>query len=218
MSRYSDNDPYLDPATGVLKNRLGITDEATLQQTEADIVAARSQELSQTPLKGNLDLVHLQSIHGRLFGDVYEWAGELRTIDISKGGSRFAHYGHIESGAAPIFKQLAQENHLAGLPPDPFSDRAAYYFGELNALHPFREGNGRATREFISHVAQANGYYVAWENVSQPNMLEASIRSFNGDTSQLARLIRENLSTLDDQRERLDCRDALRDQKQTGQG
>ena len=67
----------------------------------------------------------------------------------------------------------------------------------MNALHPFREGNGRATREFISHVAQANGYYIAWENINQPNMLEASIRSFNGDTSQLARLIRANLSALD---------------------
>jgi cell filamentation protein len=117
MSRYSDNDPYLDPATGVIKNRLGITDEATLEQTEADIVAARSQELSQTPLKGNFDLAHLRAIHGRLFGDVYEWAGELRTIDISKGGTRFAHYGHIESAAAPIFKQLAQEKNLTGLAP-----------------------------------------------------------------------------------------------------
>ena len=197
MPRYSDNDPCLDPATGVLNNRLGITDEATLEQTEADIVATRSYELSQTPLKGNFDLAHLQAIHGRLFGDVYEWAGEIRTVDIGKGGSRFAHCGHIESGAAPIFKQLAQEKTLAGLGPQQFSARAAYYFGELNALHPFREGNGRATREFISHVAQANGYYIAWENISQPNMLEASIRSFNGDTSQLARLIRANLSALD---------------------
>ena len=126
------------------------------------------------------------------------------------GGSRFAHYGHIESTAAPIFKQLAEEKTLAGLAPNTLIRRAG-------AVHSVKATAG-ASREFISHVAQANGYYVAWENVSQPNMLEASIRSFNGDTSQLARLIRENLSTLDDQRERLDCRDALRDQKQTGQG
>ncbi|HUE02470.1 MAG TPA: hypothetical protein VMR62_23075 [Bryobacteraceae bacterium] len=101
MSRYFDNDPYLDPATGVLNNRLGITDEAVLEQAEADIVATRSYQLSQTPLKGNFDLAHLRAIHGRLFGDVYEWAGELRTIDISKGGARFAHYGHIEKRRRP---------------------------------------------------------------------------------------------------------------------
>lgn len=127
---------------------------------------------------------------------MYDWAGELRTIDISKGGNRFAHYAHLENAAAPIFQQLAKENHLTGLGPDAFSDRAAYYLGELNALHPFREGNGRAQREFISHLAQANGYYVAWENVSQADMLTAAIQSFSGSTSGLKKLISENLIPL----------------------
>jgi cell filamentation protein len=182
MSRYSDSDPYIDPATGVLKNRLGIADGSTLEQTEADIVAARSYELSQTPLEGGFDLAHLQAIHKHLFRDLYEWAGQLRTIDISKGGNRFAHHARIESAAAPIFNQLAKEGYLAGLGPEAFSDRAAYYLGELNALHPFREGNGRAQREFISHLAYANAYYVAWENVSAAGLLAASIASFHGDT------------------------------------
>lgn len=128
---------------------------------------------------------------------MYEWAGELRTVEISKGGHLFAHHAHISSAAAPIFKRLAEEKHLAGLDPTTFSDRAAYYLGELNALHPFREGNGRAQREFVSHLAQATGYYVAWENVKQPDMLQASIESFNGDTSKLAALIRDNLQGLD---------------------
>jgi cell filamentation protein len=130
MSRYSDSDPYLDPATGVLKNRLGIADHNTLEQAEADIVAARSYEISRTPLEGRFDLPHLQAIHNHLFGDLYEWAGELRTIDISKGGNRFSHYARIESAAVPIFQRLEKENHLAGLGPDAFSDRAAYYLGD----------------------------------------------------------------------------------------
>ena len=183
MSRYSGNDPYLDPTTGVLKNRLNIADETSLEQTEADIVAARSYELSRTPLKGRFDLAHLQAIHKYLFGDLYEWAGQLPTIDISKGGNRFAHHGHIESAAASVFQQLAKENYLAGLRVEVFSHRAAYYLGELNALHPFREGNGRAQREFISHLAHANGYYVAWENIGPAELLAASIASFHGDTS-----------------------------------
>jgi cell filamentation protein len=197
MSRYSGHDHYLDPAFGVLKNRLAITDAATLEQTEADFVAARSRELSETPIKGRFDFAHLQAIHRHLFGDVYEWAGQLRTIDIGKAGHLFAHHTHIASAAAPIFKQLAEEEHLAGLDPAAFSNRAAHYLGELNALHPFREGNGRAQREFVSHLAHATGYYIAWENVKQPDMLQASIESFKGDTSKLAALIRDNLYPFD---------------------
>ncbi len=196
MPRYSGDDPYLDPASGVLKNRLGITDAATLEQAEAALVATRSYELSQTPLKGRFDLAHLQAIHRHLFGDVYEWAGQLRTIDISKGGHLFAHHTHIGSAAAPMFNQLAEENHLAALDPVAFSNRVAHYLGELNALHPFREGNGRAQREFASHLAHATGYYIAWENAKQPEMLQASIESFTGDTSKLAAIIRDNLRPL----------------------
>ncbi|MGA8027776.1 MAG: Fic family protein [Bryobacteraceae bacterium] len=197
MPKYSGNDHYIDPESGVLKNRLGITDEALLETTEADFVAERSRELFETPLKGRFDLAHLEAIHRHLFGDVYEWAGQLRTVDISKGGHRFAHHGHIASAAAPIFNQLTAEKHLAGLSPAAFSDRAAYYLGELNALHPFREGNGRAQREFLSHLAHATGYYIAWENVSLTDMLQASIESFRGDTSKLATIIRDNLRPLD---------------------
>jgi fido (protein-threonine AMPylation protein) len=197
MSRSSGHDPYLDPASGVLKNRFGITDAATLEATEADSVAARARELSLSPLKGRLDLAHLQAIHRYLFGDVYEWAGQPRTIDISKGGHVFAHHAHIASAAAPIFQKLAEEKHLSGLGPTAFSERAAHYLGELNALHPFREGNGRAQREYVSHLAHAAGYYIAWENVKQPEMLEASIDSFKGRTSKLAAIICGNL--FDDQ-------------------
>ena len=139
----------------------------------------------------------MQAIHRYLFGDVYEWAGQLRNIDISKGDNRFAHYAHIESAAMSIFMQLAKEKHMARLDASAFSHRAAYYLGELNALHPFREGNGRVQREFISHLAHANGYYIAWESVSRADMLQTAIESFNGDSSKLAALIHQNLSALE---------------------
>lgn len=193
MSRNPGDDPYVDLESGVLKNRLGITDEATLEQAEAALVATRSFELSLAPLKGQFDLAHLQAIHRYLFGDLYEWAGQLRTIDISKGGHLFAHHAHIAGAAAPIFQKLAEEKHLVELGRISFSKRAAHYLGELNALHPFREGNGRAQREFVSHLAHAAGYYIAWENVKEAEMLEASIESFKGDTSKLSAIIRENL-------------------------
>ena len=103
----------------------------------------------------------------------------------------------IESAAAPIFQQLAKENHLAGSGAEAFSARAAHYLGELNALHPFREGNGRAQREFISLLAHASGYYITWENMSPAVLLAASIASFHGDTSELAALILGNLSAIE---------------------
>jgi len=196
MSRYSSDDPYLDAATGVLINRLRITDAATLEQAEAALVATRSYELAQTPLKGGFDLAHFQAIHHYLFGDLYEWAGQLRTVDISKGSSHFAHHGHIASAAVTTFKQLAEEKNLTGLDPAAFGKRAAYFFGELNALHPFREGNGRALREFLSHLAYANGYYLAWEHMKQIDVQQAAIDSFQGDASRLAELILENLQPL----------------------
>lgn len=125
---------------------------------------------------------------------MYNWAGKLRTIDLTRGGTTFAHHADIESGAVTIFNQLAGEQNLAGLPPDRFSERTAYYLGELNALHPFREGNGRAQREFVSQVAQANGYSTNWDNVSQAEMLEAAIESFSGDSLKLAQIIHENMA------------------------
>jgi len=189
-------DPYLDETTGVLKNRFRIRDEATLEATEADLVAARSRTLALKPLKGRFDLPHLQAIHRYLFGDVYEWAGQLRTVDISKGNNSFAHHAHIAAAAKAIFQRLADEKHLAGLDPNDFANRAAYYLGELNALHPFREGNGRSLRAFISHLARENDYEVAWENMQRVELLQAAISSFRGDASSLTALIRANLSQL----------------------
>src|SRR5579863_10486867 len=130
MSRHSGDDPYLDPASGVLKNRLGITDGDALEQTEAALVSTRSYELSLAPLKGDFDLAHLQAIHRHLFGDVYGWAGQVRSVDISKGSQVFAHHAHIGNAAEAIFKKLAAERHLIGLDHAAFSQRAAHYLGE----------------------------------------------------------------------------------------
>ncbi|MBS0156799.1 MAG: Fic family protein [Nitrospira sp.] len=193
MSRYSHHDEYTDPATGVLKNRLGITDAATLETTEAQFVAQRSHELVQDPIPGAFDLHHLQAIHRHLFGDVYDWAGQLRTVDLTKDTSRFAHHAYLERAAGKMFRELAQENYLRGLEPSAFSRRAAHYLAEMNALHPFREGNGRAQREFLSQLARDNHYAIAWEQITQADMLNASRRSFSGDLAPLTTLIHHNL-------------------------
>lgn len=194
MAKYEGRDPYLDPETGVLKNRLGITDESELEKAEAAFVAWRSYELSQKPIGGRFDLAHLQAIHRHLFGDVYDWAGDIRTIDLSKGNAYFANHARIVGAARPIFEKLAKERYLKGLDAAAFGERAAYYLGEINALHPFREGNGRAQREFVNHLARANGYVIDWTGIGPEAMTQASIEAFHrGDTAKFAAFIRDNL-------------------------
>ena len=94
------------------------------------------------------------------------------------------------------FEQLAKEHHLAGRAMDAFSERAAYFLGEFNALHPFRDGNGRAQREFIGLLARKNGYFIAWTNITQEVMAQAAIAAFRGDASPLRDLIRAHLTPL----------------------
>jgi len=198
MTRYSNSDHYTDPQTGILKNLLGITTEEELEKAEATFASIRSYELAQNPIKGSFDLEHLKAIHGYMFKDLYEWAGQCRDIDIAKGDNFFAHHIHIEAAAKAVFYRLAKEKHLAGLSKDEFCERAAFYLGEINALHPFREGNGRAQREFISHLAYANGYYIEWKNTDQNQMIEASIVSFkHGDCSKFAAYLRANIKEIE---------------------
>jgi cell filamentation protein len=190
MPRYSDLDAYVDVETGVLKNLLGIRDQALLEASEADLVSIRSLELAISPISGGFDLEHLKKIHWHLFRDVYTWAGELRTVDISKGDNRFAHHAFLESAARPIFERLAAENYLAGLDADAFCVRTAYYLGELNALHPFRDGNGRTQREFLQLLARRSGYFFLWKKADRDELLRASIESFRGDTAGLRAILR----------------------------
>lgn len=193
-------DPYLDKASGVLRNRLGITDQAELDRAEATLALVRSLELVQQPVDGQYDLAHLQEIHARLFGDVYDWAGQIRTVDISKGDTRFANFQQIESYAPEIFKPLHREQLLRALDVDTFCLRAGHYLGELNVLHPFREGNGRSIREFIGQVARGAGYAIDWKGVDRADMTLASIEAYEGDSTRMAALIRTNICDLDQER------------------
>jgi fido (protein-threonine AMPylation protein) len=95
-------DPYSEPATGVLRNRLGITSADELAQAEAALSASRLIDLERRRLIGSYDLDHLRGFHRIILGDVYDWAGELRTVSIAKG-SVFCLPQHLASSAADIF-------------------------------------------------------------------------------------------------------------------
>ncbi len=193
MSRYDADDTYCYPSTDVLRNKAEITDANELDAYEGELSTLRSIEILENPIAGQFDLAHLRRIHLALFQDVYEWAGKIRTVDISRSNSRFANVRFIESAAHDIFNKLAGENWLKGLDASSLSKRLAHYLSEINALHPFREGNGRVQRIFISQLSQSAGYQLNYSDLEQVYIYRAMELAFNGDESILANLILECL-------------------------
>lgn len=198
MSEYSyeyeyDN-RYCYPHSTVLINKLGITDACLLNSAEREVTSLRIGQLLAHHLNGNFDLDHLKDIHKFLFGDLYPWAGEFRKVNIAKG-NQFCRNEYIEAQLTALFDALKAENYLRNCTDRiVLAKRLAYYLGEINAIHPFREGNGRAQRMFIEHLAFANDFELDFAKVTDADMLEASVQSFNGDYRLLETLIENALS------------------------
>lgn len=172
-------DPYAYPGTNVLRNLRNIRDLDQLSRFEMDMSTRRLAELSQQPGIGQWDTIHLQRIHRHIFQDVYVWAGELRTVNIARAGQfYFAFVDQILPSLSRLFRQLHAEHYLRGADSSAFCARVAYYMGEINAIHPFRDGNGRAQREFMRQLALRNGYGLNWAKISRQQMYDASKTSF----------------------------------------
>ena len=189
MSRYNADDVYCIPGTAVLKNKAGITNQDLLDEYEADFTAIRILELAQAPVEGDFDLTHLCKIHEYLFQDVYEWAGEIRSVDIIRGESRFCNVRQIQSYSNTVFNALADENYLNNLESTVLASRLAHYLSEINAIHPFREGNGRVQRLFISQLAEQAGYTLDYSALGQEEIYSVMQSSFLGNEKPLADLI-----------------------------
>ena len=180
------------PGTNVLINKLNIKDGQKLSKYEAKITAVKSLALRQKGITGNFDAEHYKGIHKFLFEDIYPFAGILRDENISKGSFRFASFEYIEPELKRLMSKLKSENFLEGLSKENLSKRLAYYLSELNVLHPFREGNGRTTREFIRQLALKNGYKLNLTKVMPEEVLNASIESIV-DTTHLEKIFNECL-------------------------
>jgi len=154
------------------------------------------------PLVGAYDRTHLQAIHKHIVQDVYEWAGKLRTVEIAKPGSPFfAFQRYVIPSLDTLTAQLKAEDHFRGLVADDFAIRAGHYLGEVNAIHPFREGNGRTQQEFVRALALEAGHRIAWAKVSREQMYAASKISFErADSSGLAAVIDIAINSPDSER------------------
>jgi cell filamentation protein len=184
------DDPYVYPGTNTLRNRYGIRDPAELARLEADLSARRLAVLEQRRLAGAYDLTHLQAFHREIFGDVYEWAGEIRTVAIAKG-DLFALPQHIAPYLGEVLAQLPGENFLRDLDRDPLVERLAIYLAEINSVHPFRDGNGRTQRAFIGQLAADAGYRIDWRHLDPADNIQASQAAHRGDNRPLRRLLDE---------------------------
>ncbi len=170
-------DPYCCKGTSVLRNRLGLRDQEALDAFEAEATAQRFSE----PLPiGRFGVAHYRAVHRHLFGDVFPWAGRFRRVRIAKGGSMFCYPEHIASEMARIFGELKAKAWLRGLSVDAFAQEAAHFLAELNAIHPFRDGNGRTQLAFVTLLAFAAGYQVDFERIEPKSFLDAMIESFQG--------------------------------------
>ena len=194
-SRGSSRDPYVYPGTNVLINHFGIRDPVELARREHDASTARLAVLQDRPLAGGYDLAHLQRMHRYIFGLVYPWAGEIRTVRIAKT-EMFALPQHIETYLGDVLRKLPGESYLRGLARDQLVERLTYYLAEINAAHPFREGNGRSQRAFVGQLAAEAGYRLAWEQLDPRRNVEASRLSLSGDNLALRHILDELIEPL----------------------
>jgi cell filamentation protein len=149
-------DPYVDPESGLLRNRLGIN--------------------------------HLQIFHREIFGDIYDWAGQIRTVGIARTDP-FCLPQHIQTYAAEVFGGLAKERHLRGLGRQEFVGRVTHYLAEVNAVYPFREGNGRSQRAFFRQLARQAGWPIDWSGLDPTVNEQASMAALRGDDRPLRDLL-----------------------------
>ncbi len=185
---------YTNPQTGILRNSGDISDNEALQFAEAGATARRLQELWLNPLEitGSGTLF---SIHQHLFQDIYEWAGQKRTVEISKGENQFLALCHFSTALSFIDRLIAEYKRLDRHNKKLISRKLAEILDAVNYLHPFREGNGRTQREFLRLLALEKGWKLSLNPPDNVSVYERYMKgTISGDTALLEGLIFECLS------------------------
>ena len=181
------------PDTTVLINKFDIRDEEKLNEVESVIASVRYAEWLNAPKADSFDFEHYKAIHHFLFSDLYDWAGQIRTVNISKKGTKFTPSENIEEQAALVFKRLRKCNYFKGLDHSAFVDEIVDFYCVTNALHPFREGNGRTQRVFLTQLIRNAGYDINFADMDTELLMIATIRSSQGVTDMLRQLFLESI-------------------------
>ena len=153
-----DSTDFTIPGTGALRNKLGITDPAALSRAATDATVTRLAELQATPLRGGFDSAHLQAIHHHIYQDLYDWAGELRSIDAGNVPT-----SQVEKSLNSVLDRLSRQNHLKSLSAEVWAGSASAYLYDLGAIQPFLVGNEVALQEFAVELARKNNMGLHWD-------------------------------------------------------
>ena len=183
--------------TSVLINKFDIRNEEQLNAVEQSITSVLIAKASMEIPFENVDFSFYKSLHKFIFSDIYEWAGEIRSVNMSKRGTNFCPVEKIEENGLRIFKNLQKSDFLKTLSAENFLDEFVYLYCELNYLHPFREGNGRVQRLFLSMLLKYCGKKINFAEIDEDLFMIATIKSVSGDIFMLKDIFKENIRSLD---------------------
>jgi cell filamentation protein len=196
--QYLDPDfRYTDPKTGILRNVHGITDPEVLLFVESSAVTKRLQELYEQPIKiKGIDSLH--EIHRHLFQDIYDWAGKNRTVEISKDGKQFFPTSHFSKAYQFIDQLISEFKKIPSHDLRQLAEKLAEILDHINYLHPFREGNGRAQREFLRLLALEKGITLHLNPPENRSIYERYMKgTIESDVETLTSLLLERITTPD---------------------
>jgi fido (protein-threonine AMPylation protein) len=179
-----DATDFTIPGTGVLRNKLGITDSAALLKATTDSTVLRLAELHASPIRGGFDSAHLQAIHHHLYQDLYDWAGELRSIDAHNVPA-----SQVEKSIDSVLDRLSRENHLKGLSAEEWAGSASAYLYDLGTIQPFLAGNEVALQEFAVELARKNNLSLQWDTTARIASDSMALLSQAEQSANLRRLI-----------------------------
>jgi cell filamentation protein len=190
MSQYS-LDPIAAncyPDTTVLINKFGIRNEERLLQAETAITQEAAARWEISPQQHSFGFEHYKAIHRHLFQDLYDWAGQVRDVNISKKGTQFCPHEEIENLAGRMFARLQKVNCLKGLRKGKFISSFVELYVATNYLHPFREGNGRVQRLFLAQLVRSADYGLDFAGIDVDELMIATIQSAHGVKDGLTRI------------------------------
>lgn len=177
-------DPLQDDCyegTNVLINKFDIRDGEKLDIIERDITSALiAKAYIEIPFE-NVDFDFYKNLHYYVFSDIYEWAGNIRNVDMSKKGTRFCSPERIETSGRDIFEYLSKISYLVNLTDEEFITEFTELYCRLNYLHPFREGNGRIQRLFLSILLKNIGKSIDFSKIDADLLMIATIKAVSGD-------------------------------------
>ncbi|WP_420367161.1 Fic/DOC family protein [Curtobacterium sp. L1-20] len=201
----SVDDKYTYPGSGgVLVNAAGYRTHEQLDEAMNEFASVTMAEVRAEPVPSRPDYEYLQRIHDRMFGDLVPGiAGQIRDVDVQATGTGipYCRPEYIDANLSTLFGKLEREDYLTGLDADTFADRLADRWGELSAIHPFRDGNTRSQSAYVGAVAERAGHPIAWERVDVDELRTVRLHAIAGNDRPLADYLRAHLVERDEGRD-----------------